>query len=64
MDEERWYMKKLKSAERRGFQISIANRKEHKLTLRMAVRGILLIRKSVRIFSEQKDIYRFLMDFS
>ena len=44
MYEERWYMAKLKTADGRSFQISIANRKEHMVTLRMAARGILLVR--------------------
>ena len=50
MYEERKYMTKFKTAEGRSFQISIANNEEQMLTLHMAARGNLLIRKSVRDF--------------
>ena len=54
MYEERWYMTKLKTAEGRSFQTSIANREEHMLTLRVAAMGILPIRRSVRDFCNTK----------
>ena len=57
-------MTKFKTGKGRRFQISIANRKEDMLTLRMITTGILLIRKAFEILSKQKNFYGFLMDFS
>ena len=54
MHEKRLYMTKLETAEGRSFPVSIADRKEYMLTLRMAARGIPLIRKNVRDFRRTK----------